>query len=52
MSLVLEPGMARGDLTNHEWTVLAANFQATLDLVETLDWLRAVPDNQDPQDRT
>ncbi len=31
---------------------LAANFQATLDLVETLDWLRAVPDNQDPQDRT
>jgi len=31
---------------------LAANFQATLDLVETLDWLRAVPDNQDPRDRT
>ncbi len=31
---------------------LAANFRATLDLVETLDWLRAIPDNQDPQDRT
>ncbi|WP_405117091.1 transposase [Micromonospora sp. NBC_01405] len=31
---------------------LAAHFQATLHLVETLDWLRAVPDHQDPQDRT
>jgi transposase len=31
---------------------LAAHYQATLDLVETLDWLRAVPDGQDPRDRT
>ncbi|MEU7588122.1 transposase, partial [Micromonospora sp. NPDC049230] len=31
---------------------LATHFQATLDLVETLDWLRAVPDHQDLRDRT
>lgn len=31
---------------------IAANFQATLDLVKTLDWLGAIPDHQDPQDRT
>ena len=31
---------------------LAANYQATIDLVETLDWLRAVPDGHDPRDRT
>lgn len=31
---------------------LGAHFQATLDLVELLDWLRAVPDEQDPRDRT
>lgn len=30
---------------------LGSHFQATLDLVEMLDWLRAVPD-QDPRDRT
>jgi transposase len=31
---------------------LGAHFQATLDLVEMLDWLRTVPDQQDPRDRT
>ena len=31
---------------------LAANYQATIDLVETLDWLRAIPDGHDPRDRT
>jgi transposase len=31
---------------------LAANYQATIDLVETLDWLRAVPDGHDPRNRT
>ena len=31
---------------------LAAHYQATLDLVETLDWLRATPDHQDPRDST
>ena len=31
---------------------LATNYQATIDLVETLDWLRAVPDGHDPRDRT
>lgn len=31
---------------------LGVNFQATLDLVELLDWLRAVPDGHDPRDRT
>lgn len=31
---------------------LAAHYQATVDLVEALDWLRAIPDQQDPQDRT
>ncbi|WP_442929568.1 IS5 family transposase [Micromonospora sp. WMMC250] len=31
---------------------LGSHFQATLDLVETLDWLRAVPDHQDLRDRT
>ncbi|GAB1692703.1 hypothetical protein KRM28CT15_45060 [Krasilnikovia sp. M28-CT-15] len=31
---------------------LGANYQATLDLVEMLDWLRAVPDGHDPRDRT
>jgi transposase len=31
---------------------LAVNYQATLDLVEMLDWLRAVPDHQDLQDTT
>ncbi|GAB1689722.1 hypothetical protein [Krasilnikovia sp. M28-CT-15] len=31
---------------------LGANYQATLDLVEMLDWLRAVPDGHYPQDRT
>ena len=31
---------------------LGANYQATLDLVELLDWLRAVPDRHDPRDRT
>jgi transposase len=31
---------------------LGSHFQATLDLVETLDWLRAVPDGHDPRDRT
>jgi transposase len=30
---------------------LAAHYQATLDLVEMLDWLRAIPDH-DPRDRT
>jgi transposase len=30
---------------------LATHYQATHDLIETLDWLRAVPD-QDPRDRT
>ncbi|MEU8283072.1 transposase [Micromonospora sp. NPDC048905] len=101
--------MARGDLTNHEWVVLApplrtqpvrgdqwrdhrqvinaicwvrrigsswrdlperygrgfnrrkhwsgldklaTHFQAALDLVETLDWLRAVPEHQDLRGRT
>ncbi|MDR6318079.1 transposase [Actinoplanes couchii] len=29
-----------------------ANYQATLDLIEMLDWLRAVPDHKDPRDRT
>jgi transposase len=31
---------------------LGVNYQATLDLVEMLDWLRAVPDGHDPRDRT
>ena len=31
---------------------LASHYPATLDLVETLDWLRAVPDGHDPRDRT
>ena len=31
---------------------LGVNHQATLDLVEMLDWLRAVPDGHDPRDRT
>ena len=31
---------------------LAANYQATLDLIEMLDWLRAVPDQQDLQNTT
>ncbi|WP_373313550.1 IS5 family transposase [Catellatospora citrea] len=31
---------------------LASHYQATLDLVEALDWLRAVPDRHDPRDRT
>jgi transposase len=31
---------------------LASHYQATLDLVEALDWLRAVPDGHDPRDRT
>ena len=31
---------------------LGAHYQATLDLVEMLDWLRAVPDGHDPRDRT
>jgi transposase len=31
---------------------LGAHFQATLDLVEMLDWLRAVPDGLDLRDRT
>ncbi|MEU8821701.1 transposase [Actinoplanes sp. NPDC048796] len=31
---------------------LGVNYQATLDLVEILDWLRAVPDEHDPRDRT
>ncbi len=31
---------------------LATNYQATLDLVEMLDWLRAVPDHQHPQNTT
>ncbi|WP_212823263.1 transposase [Catellatospora sp. TT07R-123] len=31
---------------------LASHYQATLDLVEALDWLRAVPDRNDPRDRT
>lgn len=31
---------------------LATHYQATLDLVEALDWLRAVPDGHDPRDRT
>ena len=30
---------------------LGAHYQATLDLVEMLDWLRAVPDGHDPRDR-
>jgi transposase len=29
---------------------LGVNYQATLDLVEMLDWLRAVPDGHDPRD--
>lgn len=28
------------------------HYQATLDLVEMLDWLRAVPDRQNPRDGT
>lgn len=31
---------------------LAAHYQATLDLVEALDWLRAIPDGHDRQNRT
>lgn len=31
---------------------LGVNYQATLDLIEMLDWLRAVPDGHDPRDRT
>jgi transposase len=31
---------------------LGAHFQAALDLVEMLDWLRAVPDRRDLRDRT
>jgi transposase len=31
---------------------LALTYQATLDLVELLDWLRAVPDHRDPRDTT
>lgn len=31
---------------------LGTHFQATLDLVEMLDWLRAVPDGLDLRDRT
>ena len=33
---------------------LGEHYQATLDLVEALDWLRANPDRRlkDPQDRT
>jgi transposase len=31
---------------------LGAHYQATLDLVEMLDWLRPVPDGHDPRDRT
>ena len=31
---------------------LGANYQATLDLIEMLDWLRAVPDGHDPRDRS
>ncbi|MBB2946388.1 hypothetical protein FB565_006156 [Actinoplanes lutulentus] len=31
---------------------LGVNYRATLDLVELLDWLRAVPDGHDPRDRT
>ncbi|GAB1644350.1 hypothetical protein KRMM14A1259_48340 [Krasilnikovia sp. MM14-A1259] len=31
---------------------LGAHYQATLDLVEMLDWLPAVPDGHDPRDRT
>ena len=30
----------------------AVNFPATIDLVELLDWLRAVPDGHDPRGRT
>jgi len=40
----------RGVATRYD--KLAAHYQATLDLVETLDWLRAVPDGHDPRDRT
>ena len=38
----------RGVATRYD----CANYQATLDLVEMLDWLRAVPDGHDPRDRT
>ncbi|AGZ46056.1 IS5/IS1182 family transposase [Actinoplanes friuliensis] len=31
---------------------LGINHQATLDLIELLDWLRAVSDGHDPRDRT
>jgi hypothetical protein len=31
---------------------LGAHFQTTLDLVEVLAWLRAVPDGQVPRDTT
>jgi transposase len=40
----------RGLATHYD--KLAVNYQATLDLVEMLDWLRAAPDRHDPRDRT
>ena len=40
----------RGVATRYD--KLGSHFQATLDLVETLDWLRAVRDSQDPRDTT
>ena len=34
------------------WSGRHGDDRATLDLVEMLDWLRAVPDGHDPRDRT
>ena len=40
----------RGPATRYD--ELGAHFQATLDLIETLDWLRAVPAGLDLRDKT
>ena len=39
----------RGFATRYD--KLATHSPATRDLVETLDWLRAIPDHQHPRDR-
>lgn len=54
-----QPGIERGFNRRKHWRglatrydKLATHFQATLNLVATLDWLPAIPDQHDLRDRT